>query len=89
MFLDKARKISELRSPTRDDGPIARIVWKTSEVLASAPYGANKAEADELRQKAEVARQALLAGGEGGLIQDSGRGEDEDSYDLLVPLFFR
>jgi hypothetical protein len=89
MFLDKARKISELRSPTRDDGPIARILWKTSVVLASDPYISDNAEANHLRYQAEAAKQMLLAAGEGGFIQGSGRTEEEDSYDSLVPLFFR
>ena len=94
MFLDKARTISELRSPSRDDGPTARILWKTSVVLASDPYNSHANEADELRKKAEVAKQQLLASGEGGVIPfidegDNERNEEEDSYDALVPLFFR
>ena len=78
-----------MRSPTRDDGPIARILWKTSVVLASDPDNLYRVEAEELREKAEAVRRALLANGEGGVIQGSGRIEEEDSYDLLVPLFFR
>jgi hypothetical protein len=95
MFLDKGKAISELRSPTRDDGPIARIVWKTVVVLESDPFNSYAAEAAELRQKAEVAKAELLAAGEGGIIpfleegDPSKRNEEEDSYDSLVPLFFR
>lgn len=94
MFLDKARAISELRSPNRDDGPIARILWKTAVVLESDPLNTFAAEAAELRSKAEVAQQQLLAIGEGGIIpfideDDSERKAEEDSYDVLVPLFYR
>jgi hypothetical protein len=95
MFLDKGRAISELRSPNRDDGPIARILWKTAVVLDSDPYNSYANEATELRQKAEVAKAELLAGGEGGIIpfreegDPSKRTEEEDSYDSLIPLFFR
>lgn len=94
MFLDKARAISELRSPTRDDGPIARILWKTAVVLESDSYNSFAKEAEDLRKKAEVAQQQLLASGEGGVIPfidegDSERNDEEDSYDSLVPLFFR
>jgi hypothetical protein len=94
MFLQKARAISELRSPTRDDGPIARILWQTAVVLESDPYNSYAAEAEELRKKAEVARQQLLADGEGGEVPSvegdiSEENEEKYSYDSLVPLFFR
>lgn len=94
-YLDKARAIAELRSPTRDDGMIARILWKTACVLEADTFGRFALEAKDLRTRAEVARQAMLAGGEGGLIPfledfDEGmRDPEEDSYDALVPLFFR
>jgi len=93
-LLDKAKAIAELRSPTRDDGVIARILWKTAVVLESDVYGTYAAEAAELRKRAEVARQDLLNSGEGGLIPfideyEAERDEEEDSYDALVPLFFR
>jgi hypothetical protein len=95
-WFDKARAIAELRSPIRDDGVIARILWKTAIVLESNTVGAYFAEAAELRTRAEVARGKLLAEGEGGTIPFLGDREDEatrdpeeDSYDALVPLFFR
>jgi hypothetical protein len=83
-----------LRSPTRDDGPIARILWKTAVVLESDPGNSFAEEAAELRQRAKFAQEVLLAGGEGGLIPfvdqvGSERNEEEHSYDALVPLFFR
>jgi hypothetical protein len=88
--------IAQLRSPSRDDGTMARILWKTSEVLDQDPYGANKKEADEMRIRAEVARQELTNSGEGtGVVfalDEDGNAESaevEDSYDVLVPVFFR
>jgi len=83
-----------LRSPARDDGVIARILWKTSVVLESDMLGKFSSEADELRQRAEVARKQLGASGEGGSIpfveeDDDERDQEEDSYDALVPLFYR
>ena len=92
MYLDKARAISELRSPNRDDGPIARILWRTSVVLESD--GQQPKEAAELRTRADTARQFLIAAGEGGALpcnEEDGteRDEEKDSYDVLVPLFYR
>jgi len=83
-----------LRSPTRDDGVIARILWKTAVVLESDVLGKFSSEADALRQRAEVARAQLMANGEGGKIpfideDDAERDQEEDSYDALVPLFYR
>jgi hypothetical protein len=52
------------------------------------------AEAADLRRRAEVARLQLLAAGEGGFIpyideEIAERNEEEDSYDVLIPLYFR
>lgn len=63
-------------------------------MLESDTYGTYAAEAVALRTRAEVARQQLLASGEGGLIpfideDDAERNQEEDSYDALVPLYFR
>jgi len=102
-YLDKARAIAELRSPTRDDGTIARILWKTAVVMESDTFGKHSSaaavrtyavEAADLRHRAEVARLQLLASGEGGIIPfiDEGiaeRNQEEDSYDVLIPLYFR
>jgi hypothetical protein len=93
-YLDKAKAIAELRSPTREDGPLARILWKTAVVLESDTYGKFTTEAADHRRRAEEARQNLLASGEGGLIPfieeyEAERNEEEDSFDALVPLFFR
>jgi hypothetical protein len=83
-----------LRSPSRDDGVIARILWKTAVVLESDTFGTYTKEAGELRTRAEIARRALLGSGEGGVIpyvedDDSERTQEEDSFDSLVPLYFR
>ena len=93
-YLDKAKAIAELRSPTRDDGVLTRILWKTAVVLESDTYGTYASEAAQLRTRAEVARLRLLASGEGGIIpfideDDAERDQEEDSYDALVPLYFR
>jgi hypothetical protein len=93
-YLNKARQIAELRSPNHDDGVIARILWKTAVVLESDVLGKFTSEADGLRQRAEVARKQLVANREGGLIpfideDDAERDQEEDSYDALVPLFYR
>ncbi|CZR55427.1 uncharacterized protein PAC_05315 [Phialocephala subalpina] len=93
-FLAKAKAIAELRSPNRDDGPIARILWKTAVVLEGDTFGKYADEAKRLRQRAETAQQSLFAAGEGGEIPkiDENRGpagEEEDSYRALVPLFYR
>lgn len=83
-----------MRSPTRDDGVIARILWKTAVVLESDVLGKFSSEAGELRQRAELARNNLVASGEGGSIpfadeDDTERDQEEASYDALVPLFYR
>lgn len=93
-FLEKARTIAELRSPSRDDGVIARILWKMAMVLESDTFGRYGDEAAELRRRAEIARSALLASGEGGFIpfiehDNLERTQEEDDYDSLVPLYFR
>lgn len=66
--LDRAKEIAELRSPREDDGPIARINWKTSIVMDKYPYGTFKQTAGELRGKALNALTNLTQKGEGGNI---------------------
>ena len=80
-----------MRSPNRDDGVIARILWKTAVVLESDVLGKFYSEAAELRQRAELARNQLVASGEGGSIPfvDEDDAEEQASYDALVPLFYR
>lgn len=92
--LNKALTIAELRSPNRDDGPIARIVWTMAKVLDSDTLGRYAEEATRLRNRAALAQQKLIAGGEGGEIrvpenETGDRDLEEDSYDALVPLFYR
>jgi hypothetical protein len=87
--------IAQLRSPNRDDGTMARIMWKKSKILEDDAYGMYAKEAEELRVRAEVAQRILTTNGEGGVIialDDRGNldaDEEEDSYDALVPGFFR
>jgi hypothetical protein len=91
--LNKALTIAELRSPNRDDGPIARILWTMAKFLDSDTLGRYAEEAQRLRNRAAVAQQKLVAAGEGGEIpvlgNEADRDLEEDSYDALVPLFYR
>lgn len=85
----------------RDDGTIARILWKTSQVLQAkaseiGPKPAEfAAEAEIMQKRAAIARTKLLRSGEGGargfLREDDAEDEEdeEDDYDILVPLFYR
>lgn len=100
-YLAKARNIAELRSPARDDGTIARILWKTAVVLKNQPGGTTVKEAQEAEQllaRAYFARSTLAASGEGGEgeLYELDRREamsemerEEESFDLLVPGYFR
>jgi hypothetical protein len=93
-MLDKSLAIAELRSPNRDDGVIARILVTQAKVLDSNPSGTYHKEAEILRKRADIARQQLLAAGEGGDIPILGGDNcehhtEEDDYDALVPLFYR
>jgi hypothetical protein len=100
-FLNKARNIAELRSPARDDGTIARILWKIAMVLKNQPGGTSLADANEagrLLARAYNARSTLTASGEGGegeLYELERRDamtemeREEESFDLLVPGYFR
>jgi len=94
-FLDKALAIAQLRSPSRDDGTMARIMWKKSVVLGDDVTGTYQKEADELRIRADLALRKLSQNGEGSsvvTIDDEGNAdqvETEDAYDALVPVFFR
>jgi hypothetical protein len=101
-FLAKARNIAELRSPGRDDGTIARILWKTAQVKRNNPAGVSlkdAKDADELLSRAYLARAALIASNEAGELDvtnmsttgvDPDNWEaDEDSFDQLVPGYFR
>jgi tetratricopeptide (TPR) repeat protein len=94
-YLDKAMAIAQLRSPDRDDGTMARIMWKTSQVLENEMFGASQEDATELRIRAELALKTLTAKGEGGIVfsaDEEGnpdRDEMEDAYDSLVPGYFR
>jgi hypothetical protein len=94
-YLDKAMTIAQLRSPDRDDGTMARIMWKTSQVLESDTLATFLDDANELRIRAELALKTLSAKGEGGIVfsfDDDGNpdpDEMEDAYDSLVPGYFR
>jgi hypothetical protein len=101
-YLDKARNIAEIRSPSRDDGTIARILWKTSKVLEDDALAS--AEAAELRKRAEIAARTISSRGESSIAAEMAMDKDEidedlDALDLddeeearyteLVPAFFR
>jgi len=94
-WLDKARQIAEMNSPHRDDGPVARILWRISQVLEADELNRYAQEADDLKKRAAIARAKLRTSGEGGAKgflreDDADDGdEEEDDYDVLVPLFYR
>ena len=87
--------ITELRSPDRDDGTMARIMWMKSRVLEGDTFGTYANEATELRNRADIALRKLTTNGEGGIVlslDDEGnadQNEVEDAYDSLVPGYFR
>lgn len=92
-YLEKALSIAELRSPSRDDGTIARILFKMAKVLENDVLAGPQAQ--QLRNRADVARRELTALGEGHTVEvldDDGNvdyDEEDDAYDALVPIFFR
>jgi hypothetical protein len=94
-YLEKALAIAQLRSPQRDDGTIARILFKMAQVLENDLLTGY--EAQQLRARAEVARKQLTGQGEGSVVQvhvldEDGNvdfNEDDDAYNGLVPIFFR
>ncbi|KAG4441573.1 hypothetical protein IFR05_002958 [Cadophora sp. M221] len=94
-WLEKARSIAQLNSPVADDGPTARILWKLAQVLEADPEKRFTEEALDLRNRAAIARAKLLATGKGGamafLREDDAEDADdeEEDYDVLVPLFYR
>jgi hypothetical protein len=94
-YLDKALTIAQLRSPDRDDGTMARIMWKKFQVLESETFGGSIIEANDLRIRSELALKTLTAKGEGAIVfslVDDGNvdpDEMEDAYDSLVPGCFR
>jgi hypothetical protein len=92
--------IAQLRSPDRDNGLIARNLWMLSKVLEADTFGTYQKEADDMRIRAEIARQKLTSSGEGALVTSDGvlsldedgnidPAEEEDTYDALVPGYFR
>ncbi len=93
--MDKALAIAQLRSPTRVDGTMARILWMTSVVLESDSSGRYRREANDMRMRAEDARKTLTTNGEGGFVPalyEEGNAnaiDTEDLYDSLVPGYFR
>jgi hypothetical protein len=92
--LKKALTIADLRSPNRVDGPMARILFTQAKVLESDTFGKYQEEAETLRRRAATAQQELLSIGEGGEIpvlneNYADHDMEEDSYDALVPLFYR
>ncbi|KAH7348885.1 P-loop containing nucleoside triphosphate hydrolase protein [Rhexocercosporidium sp. MPI-PUGE-AT-0058] len=94
-YLKKALSIARLRSPARDDGTIARILWKTSVILQRMKKGGLGTEADSMRVAAELALQDPRNHGDCGPVMpldDKGEIDEvelEVMYDALVPEFFR
>ena len=96
-FLKKALTIARLRSPGRDDGIVARILWRTALVskATQATQATSDAEIASIHKAAEAAFQDPRNYGEGMLIltlDDKGNEDEqelEEAYDKLVPEFFR
>lgn len=92
--LERSRIVSALRSPAHEDGPLVRTMWKKACVLENYPQNRYVDEARELKRRAERLKEGLMLSGEGGAIpyvdrNGSERDQKEESYDALVPLFFR
>ncbi|KAL2064598.1 hypothetical protein VTL71DRAFT_3735 [Oculimacula yallundae] len=94
-YLRKALSIARLRSPGRDDGTIARILWRIALVLKAAQGDFEEEDADSMRRAAEKALKDPKNHGQGGLVlalNDIGELDDiewEGHYDALVPEVFR
>jgi hypothetical protein len=92
-YLDKALAIAELRSPAREDGNIARILFKISKVLENDILTNFKAQ--ELLNRAEIAKENLTRRGEGHVVEilddegNLGYIEQDEAYDALVSIFYR
>jgi hypothetical protein len=93
MLLDKALAIAELRSPSRDDGTITRILFKMAKVLEKDENGGQAAQ--DLRTRAGIAKLTLQGKGGGQILQlmdEEGNvdlNDEDDAFDSLVPIFFR
>jgi hypothetical protein len=91
--LEKAKAIAELRSPKRDDGTIARILYVLYCVMKEDLL--TVADAEEIRVRAEIARTTLVSQGESAIVDaydPDGNLQPADEaklYDALVPIFFR
>lgn len=69
-------------------------MWKKACVLEQYPNGKHLEEAKDLKRRAERLKETLTVSGEGGTVpfadeEGRERNQEEDSYDALVPLFFR
>ena len=88
-FLNKALDIAEVRSPGEMDGTIARIQWKISEVLLDDPLGDKQTEGEKLKSEMEFA-QRDIADKLGVDLRGMDEWQDrEQSFDMLVPGYFR
>jgi len=93
-YLKKALSIAQLRSPSHDDGAVARILWKMSTVMKGT-RSASDTEIESTRKAAEKALRDPMNHGEGGPVVTWDENGEEDakelefSYDALVPEFFR
>ncbi|KAG4441817.1 hypothetical protein IFR05_002681 [Cadophora sp. M221] len=94
-LLDKAKIISQFRSPTSTDGATARILWHMAKVIESDKSGdvGTLEDAKALQRQAEMAKVQILAAGRGReiLLTEDEEPENRESisYDILVSLPFR
>jgi len=63
-MLHRALDIAEIRNPGKDDGTVARILWKLSQVLRdiSLKNDLDITEAEDMKLKALFIRRRLLGG---------------------------
>jgi hypothetical protein len=87
--LERAFEIGDFRRTGADDGNLARILWKESQIIADDPLGdpafvprevaAKRTQADLMREKVEAKVKPRVDEGD----------TDEDSFDKLVCGYYR
>jgi tetratricopeptide (TPR) repeat protein len=88
-LLNKALEIAETRNPGELDGGVVRVQWRIAEVLLDDPLGDRREEALTLKREAEYRRQELVDKLGINLRGLDHSQDEEKSFDLLVPGYFR
>ena len=88
-FLNKALDIAETRNPGELDGGVIRVKWKIAEVLLDDPLGDRREEGEKLKLEAEH-RRGDIADKLGINLRGLDESQDQEkTFDLLVPGYFR